>query len=189
MERGHHRADDQQPVLLYSIFLSQFGISIIAFTLIVRAIMIPLSVKQSLQLRAMSALQPKLKEIQERYSKDRQRISQETMKLYKQEGVNPLGCLGPMFIQFPIWIGLYQALLQTLPSTPESLVGLSGHLYSWLPIVPPRNSSRQLFPVARSGKTGLHACFARPGGRLHVPHAEDDHHADAGPQAGVGQTA
>ena len=49
----------------------------------------------------------------------------------------------------------------------------------------PRNSSRQLFPVARSGKTGLHACFARPGGRLHVPHAEDDHHADAGPQAGV----
>ena len=122
-------------VLLYSIFLSQFGISIIAFTLIVRAIMIPLSVKQSRQLRAMSALQPKLKEIQERYSKDRQRISQETMKLYKQEGVNPLGCLGPMFIQFPIWIGLYQALLQTLPSTPESLVGLSGHLYSWLPIV------------------------------------------------------
>ena len=56
-----------------------------------------------------------------------QRQSQETMKLYKEQGVNPLGCLGPMFIQFPIWIGLYQAILQTVPTTPESLVNLSGH--------------------------------------------------------------
>ena len=122
-------------VLLYAFLFSQFGLSVIAFTVLVRALMIPLSVKQSRQLRSMSSLQPKLKEIQERYAKDRQRISQETMKLYKQEGVNPLGCLGPMFIQFPIWIGLYRALLQTLPSTPESLVGLSSHLYQWLPFV------------------------------------------------------
>jgi YidC/Oxa1 family membrane protein insertase len=97
--------------------------------------MIPLTVRQSRQLKAMTSLQPKLKEIQARYAKDRQRISQETMRLYKEQGVNPLGCLGPMFIQFPIWIGLYQSILQTLPSQPESLVGLSRHLYSWLPIV------------------------------------------------------
>ena len=122
-------------VLLYSIFFKNFGISILVFTLIVRVIMIPMTLKQSRQLKAMSALQPKLKEIQERYSKDRQRVSQETMRLYREQGVNPLGCLGPMFIQFPIWIGLYQSILQTVPSTPESLIGLSRHLYSWLPRV------------------------------------------------------
>ena len=122
-------------VVLYSIFLDSFGLSIVIFTLIIRAIMVPLTVKQSRQLKAMSALQPKLKEIQQRYSKDRQRLSQETMRIYRENGVNPLGCLGPMFIQFPIWIGLYQSILQTLRSTPESLIGLSTHLYSWLPLV------------------------------------------------------
>lgn len=122
-------------VLLYSVFFNNFGISILIFTLIVRVILIPMTLKQSRQLRSMSVLQPKLKEIQERYAKDRQRVSQETMRLYKEQGVNPLGCLGPMFIQFPIWIGLYQAILLTVPSTPESLVDLSRHLYSWLPWV------------------------------------------------------
>jgi YidC/Oxa1 family membrane protein insertase len=122
-------------VLLYSIFFSNFGITIIFFTIIVRTVLIPLTIKQSRQMKMMSSLQPKLKEIQQRYANDRQKISQETMRLYREQGVNPLGCLGPMFIQMPIWIGLYRALLTTLPSTPESMVGLSGHLYSWLPRV------------------------------------------------------
>jgi len=122
-------------VLLYSIFFDNFGLSIIGFTIIVRGVMMPLTVKQSKQMKSMGALSPRLKEIQQRYSKDRQRASQETMKLYKTAGVNPLGCLGPMFVQFPIWIGLYQSILQVLPSQPESLVRLSSHLYSWLPTV------------------------------------------------------
>ena len=122
-------------VLLYSVFFGSFGLAIIIFTVIVRAIMVPLTVKQSRQMKAMTSLQPKIKEIQTRHAKDRGRISQETMKLYKEQGVNPLGCLGPMFIQFPIWIGLYQVLRQTLPSEPESLLGLARHLYSWLPVV------------------------------------------------------
>ena len=83
----------------------------------------------------MSALQPKIKEIQSRFANDKQRQSKETMQLYKDQGVNPIGCLGPMFIQMPIWIGLYQAILKTVPTTPESLVGLSGNLYTWLPFV------------------------------------------------------
>ena len=122
-------------VMLYAYLFLNFGIAIIAFTLLVRLALVPLTVKQSRQIKAMGALQPKMKEIQERYKGDRQRASQETMKLYREQGVNPLGCLGPMFIQFPIWIGLYQAILQTVPSNPESLVGLSRHLYDWLPQV------------------------------------------------------
>ena len=78
-------------VILYTVFFKSFGLSIIIFTLIVRALMVPLTIKQSPQLKSMTGLQPKLKAIQTRHSKDRQRISQETMKLYKESGVNPIG--------------------------------------------------------------------------------------------------
>ena len=122
-------------VLLYSLLASNFGLSVIVFTIVVRFILVPLTIKQSRQMKVMSSLQPKLKEIQSRHANDKAKASSETMKVYKEQGINPIGCLGPMFIQFPIWIGLYQAILQTVPSTPESLVGLSRHLYSWLPSV------------------------------------------------------
>lgn len=122
-------------LLLYWVFFSNFGLAIVAFTVLVRLVMIPLTIKQSRQIKAMTNLQPLMKEIQDRYKNDRQRVSQETMKLYKDHGVNPLGCLGPMFIQFPIWIGLFQAIRQTVPNNPENLVELSTNLYNWLPQV------------------------------------------------------
>jgi YidC/Oxa1 family membrane protein insertase len=53
------------------------------------------------------------------------------MKLYKEAGINPLGCLWPMLIQLPIWIALYQAIMGALAATPESLLGLGQRLYSW----------------------------------------------------------
>jgi YidC/Oxa1 family membrane protein insertase len=131
-------------VLLYAVFFLNFGITIVAFTILIRAAMFPLTVKQSRALKAMTTLQPRLKEIQEKYADDKERRASETMKVYKSGGVNPIGCLGPMIIQFPIWIGLYRSILQTLPSTPESLVGLSDRLYTWVPWVHevvPLNSS------------------------------------------------
>ena len=145
-------------VILYSLFFNNFGLSIIIFTIIIRGIMIPLTVKQSRQIREMTLLQPKLKELQQKYGKDRQKISQETMRLYKEHGVNPLGCLGPMFIQFPIWIGLYQALIKTLPSTPEKLIDLSGYLYYWMPKVNeiiPINSGFFWLDLAQPDRTPL----------------------------------
>ena len=122
-------------VLLYSLAFLNFGIAILIFTGIIRALMIPLTIRQSRQLKKMTDLQPKLKAVQARYPKDKQKLSQETMKVYRENGVNPIGCLGPLVIQFPIWIGLFQAIIQTLPSTPERLVGLSQHMYTWLPFV------------------------------------------------------
>jgi len=53
------------------------------------------------------------------------------MKLYKEAGVNPLGCLWPMLVQFPVWIALYQSIMRALATTPESLLDLFRHLYSW----------------------------------------------------------
>ncbi len=144
-------------VMLYYIFFNSFGVSILIFTIMVRVVMFPLTVRQSRQLKSMNAIQPKVKEIQEKYAKDRQRITQETMRIYKENGVNPIGCLGPLVIQFPIWIGLYQAILQTLPAAPDRLIGLSGHLYSWLPQVHeviPLNSSFLWMDLALPDSTG-----------------------------------
>ena len=131
-------------VLLYSYLFLNFGLAIIAFTILVRVVLIPLTIKQSRQIRTMTAVQPKLKELQERHKNDRQRLSQETLKVYRENGVNPIGCLGPLFIQMPIWIGLFWAINRTVPARPEDLVELSRFLYAWLPRVSeviPLNSS------------------------------------------------
>ena len=53
------------------------------------------------------------------------------MKLYKEAGINPLGCMWPMLIQMPIWIALYQSIMHALAATPENLLLLSQHLYAW----------------------------------------------------------
>lgn len=122
-------------IVLYKILFENFGIAIIVFTIIVRLIMLPLTLKQLQASKAMSTLTPKLQEIQKKHAKDKKRLSQEQMKLYKEHGVNPMGCLIPTVIQFPIWIGLYQSIIQATPSTPEALLELAEHLYTWLPMV------------------------------------------------------
>lgn len=102
---------------LYFLFGS-YGIAIIAFTIITRLVLLPLSLQQIRSSKAMQELQPKLQALQKKYAKDKEALSRETMKLYREHGVNPLsGCL-PMLIQLPIWIGLYSALIN-LSQTPE----------------------------------------------------------------------
>jgi YidC/Oxa1 family membrane protein insertase len=123
-------------LVLYVISVSQMGIAIILFTILVRLVTLPLTLKQIRQMRSMSLLQPKLKELQTRYAKDRARISQETMRMYKEAGVNPIGCLGPLVVQMPILIGLFRVLIQTLFAKPDDLVGLSEKMYSWIPLFP-----------------------------------------------------
>ncbi len=130
-------------VLIYAYLGRNFGITILIFTVIVRLLTLPLTLRQIRSTQKMSEIQPKLQALQKRYGKDRTRLSQETMRLYKEAGVNPIGCLGPMVIQFPIWIGLYIAITALLPTSPERLAALSNHLYSWLPVahqVVPLNS-------------------------------------------------
>ena len=122
-------------MVLYVISFSNMGVAIMLFTIVVRLLTFPLTVRQVKQMRAMSGLQPKIREIQTRYAGDRARISSETMAAYRQAGVSPLGCLGPMVIQMPILLGLFRVLVQTLFSKPDDLVGLSEKFYSWIPIV------------------------------------------------------
>jgi len=79
----------------------------------------------------MQDLQPQLVELQKKYAKDKQKLAEEQMKLYKQSGVSATGCAVPMLIQFPVWIALYQSIILTLAISPEALLNLSKYFYSW----------------------------------------------------------
>ena len=107
-----------------------FGLAIIAFTVIVRAVTYPLTLRQLRATRAMQVMQPQMQVIQKKY-KDPKRRQEEMMKLYREAGFNPLGCLWPMLVQIPIWIALYQVIRRTLGDTPEQLLSLSSRLYDW----------------------------------------------------------
>ena len=90
--------------------VGDWGLAIIIVTLIIRLILFPLQRKQFKSSYEMSKFQPRLKEIQTIYAGDSQKIQEETMKLYRETGFNPLaGCL-PMLIQMPIFIILFQVL-------------------------------------------------------------------------------
>lgn len=95
---------------LTHIGIPSWGLTIILFTILVKLIFAPLTMKQLRSSRAMQALQPQLEALKKQHGKDKQRLMEEQMRLYKENRVNPAaGCL-PMLVQFPIWIGLYQAL-------------------------------------------------------------------------------
>ncbi|MEU1666481.1 membrane protein insertase YidC [Streptomyces sparsogenes] len=87
-----------------------WGLSIVSLVVLIRICLIPLFVKQIKATRNMQALQPKMKAIQERYKNDRQRQSEEMMKLYKETGTNPLSSCLPILAQSPFFISLYQVL-------------------------------------------------------------------------------
>jgi YidC/Oxa1 family membrane protein insertase len=117
-------------VLLNNAFFGSFGLAIIIFTIVMRAVTFPLTLRQLRSSRAMSAMSGRLQEVQKRY-KDPKRRQEETMKLYREAGVNPLGCLLPMLAQLPIWFALYSVLRLTVGDVPESTINLSKHLYPW----------------------------------------------------------
>lgn len=130
-------------LVLSNLLFNNFGLAVVALTIVVRMALLPLTMRQMRASKKMSTqmavLQPELKKLQRKYGSDRQRLGEETMKLYKQHGVNPLGCAGsmawPMLIQMPIWLALYQSIIQALAVVPDGLLGLSQRLYPWLPMV------------------------------------------------------
>jgi YidC/Oxa1 family membrane protein insertase len=117
-------------VLLDRLLFGSYGLALIVFTVALRLITLPLTLKQMRSSKRMTQLQPKIQEIQKTH-KDPKRRSEETMKLYKEEGVNPAGCLVPTLVQFPVLIALYEVIRITLGTTPESLIDLSHRLYPW----------------------------------------------------------
>lgn len=101
-----------------------WAVSIIILTVIFRVVLIPLTVKQYTSMRAMQKVQPKIKEIQQKYKDDRAKLNEEVMKIYKEHKVNPFGSCLPLLIQMPVMIALYY-MLRNQPFTED-------HSFLWI---------------------------------------------------------
>lgn len=134
-------------LLIYGLF-SNFVVAIVLLTVIIRLLTLPLNQRQMVSSIKMAALQPQMKALQDKYKNDPQTLSAEMRKL----GFNPLaGCL-PTLIQFPILIGLYNAITRSMAVNPMSLLELGKHVYGFLPNLSslvPINSTFLLWDLGR----------------------------------------
>jgi len=117
-------------ITLTIISFGSYGLGILLFTVVTRLVTFPLTMRTMRSTKAMQNIQPRLQELQKKYSDPRRR-SEETMKIYREAGVNPIGCLGSQLLQFPIFIALYQVIRTTLASTPEGVLNLESRLYDF----------------------------------------------------------
>jgi len=97
-------------------FTGSYGVDIILLTVLIKILLAPLTHKSFVSMKAMQKLQPQMEKIKEKYGNDKEKLNKEIMELYRRNGVNPLGGCLPMVLQFPVFIGLYNAL-----STPIEL--------------------------------------------------------------------
>ncbi|WJH36224.1 membrane protein insertase YidC [Paenibacillus aurantius] len=111
------------------VFWGQYGLSILAVTLIVRFLILPLTLKQYKSSKAMQALQPEMKKLKEKYKDDPKKQQEETMKLFQTHGVNPLAGCFPLIVQMPVLIALYNSIMRN--------PNISGHDFLWLKLGEP----------------------------------------------------
>jgi YidC/Oxa1 family membrane protein insertase len=116
--------------VLLTVVAGNPGVAVILLTAVIRLITLPLTMKQLRMTRVMAAISPRMQEIQKKH-RDPRRRSEEQMKLYKEMGVNPLGCFGSMLVQFPILAALYATFRLALGQSPEAVVSLSSRVYHW----------------------------------------------------------
>jgi len=119
-------------LFFYQLLGNQTIVAVAVLTLLMRLLLTPLTLNQQKSARKQQELQPKLRELQEKYKNDRDRLSQEQLKLYRESGINPMGGCLPLLIQLPLMIGLYQAIIRALAATPLGLLDLPQHIYRWV---------------------------------------------------------
>jgi YidC/Oxa1 family membrane protein insertase len=112
--------------------LHNYGLALLIFTVVIKLVLLPLTVKQYKSTARMQELQPQIQEIQKRYKNDKEKLNQELMKVYQENNYNPAsGCL-PLLIQMPILISLYWAIIQPLKfmlnKTPEQITKLTEYV-------------------------------------------------------------
>jgi YidC/Oxa1 family membrane protein insertase len=100
-----------------------YGVAIILLTVVVRLLTLPMSIKGQRSMMKMQRLQPQVERIRERYKNEQEKLHHEMMELYKRNHVNPLGGCLPMAIQFPVFIGLYEALLNAVELRNAPFIG------------------------------------------------------------------
>ncbi len=142
-------------IIYFAKIFNSYGWAIVVVTIIIRVILLPLNIKQLKSSKAMQDIQPELKKLQEKYSsKDantQQKLQQETMALFQKHGVNPLaGCL-PIFVQMPILIAIYHAIMRTQE--------IQGHTFLWFAL----DSPDYILPIIAGAATYLQQKFMMAG--------------------------
>jgi YidC/Oxa1 family membrane protein insertase len=144
-------------------YVKSYALAIIIMTIIIRSLLWPLQNAATKSMRKMSKLSPIMNELREKYKDDPQRMNQETMKLYKEYGVNPFGGCLPMLVQIPIFFGFYGMLDKAIElrnssflwvhdlSQPDTVFHLGGIPINILPLV---MAATQLWQMAITPKTG-----------------------------------
>ncbi|MEX6724593.1 membrane protein insertase YidC [Parapedomonas caeni] len=138
--------------------MGNFGLAIIGLTVIVKAIMFPLANKSYASMNKLKLLQPKMKELQERYADDKQQQQRAIMEMYQKEKVNPLGGCLPILLQIPVFFALYKVLFVTIEmrhqpffgwirdlSAPDPLTPVN--LFGLLPFTPPSFLAIGILPI------------------------------------------
>ena len=95
-------------------FVNNWGVAIILLTVVIKAVLYPLSAASYRSMAKMRKVAPQMKRLQERYSDDRQKLSQEMMALYQKEKANPLGGCLPILVQMPVFLALYWVLFESV---------------------------------------------------------------------------
>jgi len=121
-------------LFIYNLIGQNFGIAIILFTILIKLIIHPLTVKQIKSTKALTELQqdPEWLEMQKKYKNDKNKLAEVQMDFYKKKGISPFSSCLPMMIQLPIIIGLYQAIIQTMGNAPLQLINLVLRISPWL---------------------------------------------------------
>jgi len=119
---------------IYDAIGHNFGIAIILFTILIRIVTWPLNASQLKSTKVMQDLQQdkEWQDIQKKYAKDKEKLAQEQMRVYKERGINPFASCLPTVIQFPIIFGLYGSITHALAVTPFGLLQLARSLYPFL---------------------------------------------------------
>jgi len=121
-------------LFIYDLIGENFGLAIILFTIIIKLVTWPLMSKQIKSSRAMQEMQNDQEwiEIQKKYKNDRDKLAQEQMNFYKKKGISPFASCLPTLIQFPIIIGLYQGIIQTMGNAPMQMLNLIPKISPWM---------------------------------------------------------
>ena len=136
-------------LLLIYAFVGSFGLSIILFTILLRLATHPFMAAQIKSSAAMQALNQSAewKEMQEKYKGNQEKISQETMRLYKENNINMFASCVPMLLQLPIMLGFYQSIVHAIGTTPMKLLGVVRSIYPWMANISPAASLAGLIPI------------------------------------------
>jgi YidC/Oxa1 family membrane protein insertase len=110
----------------YSLFgTHRWAAAIVTLTIIVRTLLLPLAIKQIKSMREQQRLQPELQRLRQKHKTDRQKLTQETMELFRREGVNPYAACLPMIAQMPVFIAMYQVIQKLTPEGGMPFLGLA----------------------------------------------------------------